>query len=224
MRAFLVGLLLTAAATAEAGTIKGVVAAPDGAKSGRRYAGYWHLENGVIPIQPLPAGKSDTVVVLEGAKGAQAPAAKTVTVEIAGWEASPRVLILGPGSVVEIKNADRVPHDLSVPEQPSFMPIERLNPGTLRRQKFLAAGGYLIRCAEYPHVTISVVVVETPHFAITDERGAFSIVGVPEGKATLKVWAGGRWAHEQAVEVGPKTSDLAIKPAPAARPTKDAAE
>ena len=75
------------------------------------------------------------------------------------------------------------------------MPIERLNPGTFRHQKFGVPGGYLVRCSEYPSVAISVIVVDSPFFAVVDDRGAFSIPGVPDTKATLKVWAGGRWVY-----------------------------
>ena len=59
-------------------------------------------------------------------------------------------MVVGEGSVVELKNSDRVPHDLSIPEMATLMPLERLAPGALRRQKLLAAGGYAIRDAEYP--------------------------------------------------------------------------
>jgi len=68
---------------AEAGgnTVKGTVRLPEGARSTRLYGGYWRLENGNVPIQAAPY-RGDTVVVVEGLKGG-APAAKTLTVEIA---------------------------------------------------------------------------------------------------------------------------------------------
>jgi hypothetical protein len=185
------------AGRAMASPVKGTVVLPQELKSARRFRGYWRIENGIVPTAPLPA-RGDTVVVLTGVKGA-APAARTVTVDIAGLAATPPTVVLGEGSVVEIKNSDRVAHDLSIPDMTSLMPLERLAPGSLRRQKMLTAGGYAVRDAEYPH------------YAMVDDKGGFKLPDAPDGRATLKVWSQGRWVHEQAVDVGPKSDDLRIK-------------
>lgn len=188
--------------------MRGTVVLPAELKAGRRNMGYWRVENGNVPIQPA-ASRGETVVVLAGPKG-QAPGAKQVSVEIAGLQASPAVVVVGEGSVVEFKNADKVAHELSTPDQSSLMPPERLSPGAVRKQKFLVAGGYLVRCSEFPHIAISVVVVASPYFATADDKGGFRIGDVPEGKAQLKVWSHGRWVHEEEVDVG-KAGDLQLK-------------
>jgi hypothetical protein len=195
--------------TALAAPVKGTVNLPASLKGGRRHLGYWHLENGNVPIQPAPY-RGDTVVVLEGLKGA-APAAKTLTVEIAGLQLSTPVLVVGPGSVVEIKNNDRVAHVLGIPESPNVMPVERLMSNQLRRVRFSEPGGYFIRCEEYPHIALSVIVVSGGHFAVADEKGAFKIADVPDGKGTLKVWARGRWVHDEPIDVGGKGVDTLVK-------------
>jgi plastocyanin len=192
---------------AHAAPVRGTVTLPPDLKSGRRHPGYWRVENGVVPVQ-APANRTETLVVLVGPKG-QAPAAKTVTVEIAGLAATPASVVVGEGSVVEFRNADKVPHDLSIPDQPALMAMERLSPGGVRRVKFLAAGGYAVRCAEYPHLLISVIVVASPHHATLDDKGGFKLPDAPDGKATLKVWSHGRWIHEEEIEVG-KSGDLQI--------------
>src|SRR5256885_440831 len=132
---------------AQAGTVKGVVHLADEAGSTRLYQGYWRLENGNVPVQSAGGAKAETVVVLEVSKDTHAPAARTVTIEIGGLDARPRLVILGPGSVVELKNTGRVTHEFSTPDNPSLMPVERLNPGTFRRQEFKVPGGYVIQCA-----------------------------------------------------------------------------
>jgi hypothetical protein len=197
-------------AAAWAGNVKGVVHLPEEARSTRLYMGYWRLENGNVPVQSGGGAKAETAVVLEVSKDTHAPAARTVTVEIGGLDARPRLVMLGPGSVLELKNTGKVTHEFSTPDNPSFMPIERLTPGGLRRQKFTAPGGYLIRCAEYPHIAISVIVVESAYFATLDEKGSFSIPGVPDGKAILKVWTRGKWAYEEEIDTS-KKEDLSIK-------------
>jgi hypothetical protein len=199
---------LWAAPAVYAAPVKGTVMLPAGLKGGRRHLGYWHVENGNVPVQPAPS-RGDTVVVLEGLKGT-APAAKTVTVEISGLQVSTPVVVVGPGSVVEIRNNDKVAHDLGIPESPNIMPVERLAPGLVRRPRFNEAGGYLIRCAEYPHIVISVIVVSTPLFAVVDDKGGFKIGDAPDGKGTLKVWTRGRWVHEAPIEVSGKPVDLQV--------------
>jgi plastocyanin len=202
-RALVAAATLVASATladlAAAATIKGTVALPAELRSARRHPGYVRLENGNVPIVP-PPHKADTVVVVQGVRTAP-PSAKTVTVDFTGLGANPSTIVVSEGSVVEFKNTDRVPHDLSTPEQFSLMPIERLSPGNVRRQKFNAAGGYVVRCSEYPDATVSVIVVNSPYHSTVDERGQFRIDGVPNGSATLKVWSHGRWVHEEHVVV-----------------------
>ena len=196
-------------APAWAGTVHGTVRVPDAIRSGRMNQGYWRLENGNVPVRPS-ARKPGTIVVLEGISGTHPPPPKTVSVEISALNASPRFVVVGPGSVVEFKNTGKITHELSIPADPTLMPIERLNAGTFRHQKFGVPGGYLVRCAEYPSVAISVIVVDSPFFAVVDDKGGFSIPGVPDTKATLKVWAGGRWAHQETVDTSGK-QDLAIR-------------
>jgi hypothetical protein len=212
----LLGAVLMGAAPAWAAPVRGTVLLPEDLKVGRRHQGYWRLENGILSAQPA-SNRGDTVVVLLGAKG-QAPPARTITVEISGFQtingqgAAQSTWVVGENSVIEFKNSDRVPHDLSIPGQADVMPVERLAPGQIRRQRFGNPGGYLVRCSEYPHVTASIIVMGSPFFAMVDEKGAFKLPDVPDGKAMLKVWSQGRWVHDEEIEVGPKSGDLRIKP------------
>jgi hypothetical protein len=224
----LIGATALGTAPAWAAPVRGTVALPDELKSPRRHQGYWRVESG-IPGAQQAGSKGDTVVVLTGVKGTPPPA-RTITIEISGFQTmnvglgTPQATwVVGENSVVEFKNSDRVAHDLAVPDMPELMPIERLVPGQIRRQRFATAGGYTVKCAEYPHIAASIVVMGSPFFAVTDDKGGFKIADVPDGKATLKVWSHGRWVHEEAVEVGPKTADLRIKPTPS-KPTAPASE
>ena len=80
------------------------------------------------------------------------------------------------------------------------MQLETLLPGNTRRQRFEAVGDYVIRDSEYPHIMISVIIVGTTFFSAVDDKGAFSIANVPDGTATLKVWARGKWVAEQQID------------------------
>lgn len=204
----LVGLCAHSA-VASAGNVKGTLRLPEALRAGRQHQGYWRLENGTVPVRSAPS-KSPPVVVLDGINGTHPPAPRTVTVEISGLDAQPRVVVIGPGSVVEFKNVGKVTHELSTPANTNLMPIERLNPGTYRHQKFGLPGGYLVRCAQYPHLTISVIVVDSPFYALADERGGFVIPGVPDTRANLKVWAQGHWVYEHEIDAAAK-QELAIR-------------
>jgi hypothetical protein len=220
--AFVLSAALGALAPAAlANTVRGTVKLPEGARSTRLFSGYWRIENGNVPVQTSGGAKAETVVVLDDVKGAHAPPARTVTVEIGGLDARPRLVIVGPGSVLELKNTGKMTHEFSVPDNNDVMPPERLGPGSARHVKFEAVGGYVVRDAEYPHIMISVIVVDSPYYSTLDEKGAFSVANVPEGKAHLRVWTRGAWASEQDVDTS-KKDDLTIKVA--APNEKEAAE
>lgn len=211
----------TAPALANTVAVKGTVKLPEGARSTRLYSGYWRIENGNVPVQTTGGAKAETLVVLEDLKGAHPPPARTVTVELGGLDARPRLVILGPGSVLEIKNTGKMTHELSTPDATQVMPAERLPPGGARHVKFETVGGYVVRDAEYPHIMISVIVVDSPYYSTLDERGSFSIANVPDGKAKLRVWTRGAWATEMEIDTG-KKEELTIKVA--APNEKEAAE
>lgn len=192
-----------------AATVKGTVSLPPELKTGRRSPGYWRVENTNIAVQPAGL-RGGTVVFLVGPQY-QAVPPKTIPVDIAGLQATPSAVVVSEGSVVEFKNADKVAHDLAVSGQPQVMGPERLASGTVRKQRFGTAGEYIVRCTEYPHIAISVIVTSSPLFAVVEDKGGFRIPDVPEGLATLKVWSDGRWVHEEEVDVPAKGLEVSVK-------------
>jgi plastocyanin len=194
---------------AATGTVKGTISLPAVLRTGRRFQGHWRVENTNVAVQH-GGMRGQTVVVLSGAQF-QAIPPKNVSVEISGLQATPPAVVISEGSVVEFKNSDKVSHDLSVPDHSEVMPPERLGSGTIRKQRFATAGAYLVRCTEYPHIVVSVIVTSSPVYAIAEDKGAFKMNDVPEGHATLKVWSNGRWVHEQEVDVTARGLDLSIK-------------
>jgi plastocyanin len=214
------GVAVESAALAAA-TVKGTVSLPAELKTGRRFLGHWRVENTNVAAQPASL-RGGTVVLLVGPQ-TQAVPPKNVSVDISGLQANPATVVVSEGSVVEFKNADKVSHDLSTPDQPQVMPPERLSPGTVRKQRFATTGEFLVRCTEYPHIVVSVIVTSSPLFAIVEDKGGFRISDVPEGHATLKVWSNGRWVHEQEVDVPSRGLDLSVK-VPKSSAAKESAE
>jgi plastocyanin len=213
IRRFLTAATLTAGLAWQglslAATVKGTVSLPADLKTGRRFLGHWRVESTNVPAQHGSL-RGGTVVLLVGPQY-QAVPPKNVSVEISGLQANPAAVVVSEGTVVEFKNMDKVSHDLSTPDAPNVMPPERLGSGTIRKQRFATAGEFLVRCAEYPHIVVSVIVTSSPLFSVVEDKGAFRIEGAPEGHATLKVWSNGRWVHEQEVDVTARGLDLAVK-------------
>jgi hypothetical protein len=205
-----VAALLSATPVVQAGTVKGTVKLPEAARSTRAFHGYWRVENGVVPVQTSGGVKAETVVVLDNVKGAKPLPARTVTIDLQALDARPRLVVAGPGSVIEIKNSGKMRHELSTPDKPKLMQLETLAPGSVRRQRFDAPGGYVIRDSEYPHIMISVIIVDSPYYAAVDDKGSFEIKNVPDGTAMLKVWTRGKWVAQQEIDGGSK-DDVTIK-------------
>jgi plastocyanin len=194
---------------AMAATVRGTVSLPAELKIGRRFLGHWRVENTNVVMQHANL-RGGTMVLLVGPQF-QAIPPKNVSVEMSGLQATPAAVVVSEGTVVEFKNSDKVAHDLSTPATPQVMPPERLASGTVRKQRFATAGEYLVRCTEYPHIVVSVIVTSSPLFSVVEDKGGFKISDVPEGHATLKVWSNGAWVHEQEVDVPAKGLDLTVK-------------
>jgi plastocyanin len=194
---------------ASAAAVKGTVSLPAELKTGRRFLGHWRVENTNVAVQH-GGTRAGTIVLLVGPQY-QAVPPKSASVEISGLQATPTALVVSEGTVVEFKNSDKVSHELAVPERSDVMAPERLASGSLRKQRFAIPGEYVVRCTEYPHIAISILVTSSPLFSITDDKGAFKIADVPPGHATLKIWSNGRWVHEQEIDIPERGLDLSVK-------------
>jgi plastocyanin len=211
-------LVLVGGGTARAGSLKGTIAFPADPRSpDARPLAFWRVENGRVPIAPLPAeSRAAAIVVLEPDPP---PPEKTPTVadakpprsvvEIKGLKLEPRVVVAPVGTLFEFKNSDKVIHTLYLAEGESFMPREPIAPGKSREVKLSVAGDYQVRDAEYPHAKVTLLVVATPHHTRADEHGGFQFEA-PPGKYTVRSWWHGVWSAPQTVEVG-KTNEVLLR-------------
>ena len=179
-------------------------------------------------MQNTGGAKAETVVVLENLKG-KAPAARTVTVEIGGLDARPRLLIVGPGSVVEIKHRQDAARafDAGCAEDHAHRnPAPwRYPPAAVRRAGWVRHPRQRVPTHHGLGDRGRLALLLDPH-----EKGSFSIAGVPDGKANLKVWTRGRWASEQEVDTATAVKDeltvrvTAAKDSAESKDTKEGAE
>jgi hypothetical protein len=205
---------------AAAATVRGTITLPAEARSADAREGHWRVENGVLPIAPrVPDPRTGVIVVLESANAPKKePDKSTVTIDLRGLRLDPQVLAVPIGATVSFKNADRVPHMLYFEGGSSLLPPEATPSGQSRAVRVLAAGEWIVRDQEYPHIEGAIVVSPSPWFTTVDDRGAFKI-DAPEGKYTLRVFWRGQWVMTQPLEVGPRSTDVSLQlPAPSARP------
>jgi plastocyanin len=142
---------------------------------------------------------ADAVVTLEAPGLKLTPPAEPLHIDQKGFRFLPHVTVLQTGSTVRFLNNDPEPHNVYSPEG-------RYNLGTwptgdTRDYTFKKPGIYSQLCNIHPDMLAYVVVVDTPHFAVTDATGAFLIRNVPPGKYKLVAWHEKKDGLEQDVEV-----------------------
>ncbi len=130
---------------------------------------------------------ADVVISLQAPGVTVTPPQKPVTLDQKGMLFIPHVLAVVKGTTVRFLNSDPLPHNV-------FSPEGKYNLGTwpqgeTRDSKFDKPGIYTQLCRVHPEMIASVVVLETPHFAVTDQAGRFEIKEVPPGKYTLVAWS-----------------------------------
>jgi plastocyanin len=130
---------------------------------------------------------ADMVVSLEAPGLLLAPPTQPVRIDQKGFRFIPHVLAVVTGTTIRFLNNDPEPHNVYSPEG-------RYNLGTwptgeTRDHVFPRSGVYSQLCNVHPDMLAYVVVLDTPHFAVTDATGRFAIAGVPPGKYRLVVWS-----------------------------------
>jgi hypothetical protein len=112
------------------------------------------------------------------------------------------LLVVRTGTRVEFPNLDDTHHNIF-----SFSPIARFDLGRytgevrpIPSQLFDKPGLVTVRCDIHEHMRGLVLVVDSPHFTISDEAGRFRLEGVPAGSFKLKAWLSSRKTLEQPLQ------------------------
>jgi plastocyanin len=128
----------------------------------------------------------------------------------------PHVVVAPLGSTLDVVNSDAVLHNVRAGEGDKklfnyAMPI----PGHIVPTKLRKDGIFKISCDVHPWMRAWLVVLSTDKWAITDEKGAYRIDGVPPGKYKVKMWHERLGEKEQEVEILPDQTavwDVAYTP------------
>jgi hypothetical protein len=66
---------------------------------------------------------------------------------------------------------------------------------------FDVPGLVTVRCDIHEHMRALILVLDTPHFALSDAEGRFRLSGLPAGRYNLKAWLSSRTTLERPVEL-----------------------
>lgn len=164
--------LLLAAAVAPAATVEGKVELTGARRNAR------------------PEG---VVVWLEPAVPASPPAGRFV-LDQRGKRFLPHVIAVPVGSQVDFPNHDPIFHNAFSNFAGQPFDTGLYAPGTSQKITFRRAGVVRVFCNIHAQMSAVIVVVPSPHLAVTGPGGSFRMDNVPPGDYTLKVF------HERAVE------------------------
>jgi plastocyanin len=141
---------------------------------------YAEMRDFVVFIEDIPTEK---------AKPPSEPV-KVVTKKVTqkGAMFTPHVLPVLVGTTVEWPNHDEIFHNVfSISETKQF-DLGLYKHPEVKRITFEKPGRVDVFCSIHTAMNCIVLVLETPHFSTTDEKGHYEIVNVPAGTYKLKAW------------------------------------
>jgi plastocyanin len=159
-------------------------------------------------------GIANAVVIVKGAKGAVKP--EEVKFDQKGCDYVPHVLAFPAGSTVDIINSDGILHNIHTYStvNPSF---NMAQPKFKKVMKETVAKPEVIRvtCDAHGWMHGWWYSTDTPYYAVTDDKGNFSIKDVPPGNYTVEVWQEKLGTDDQKADVkdgATATVNFSLKP------------
>ena len=130
------------------------------------------------------------VVYVDTIAGKEFPVpAQPVVMDQKAKEFVPHVLPILKGTTVEFLNDDPFAHNVFSPDDVAdSVNLGSWGQGQKKSHTFNKLGNAVMLCNLHPEMEGWIVVLPTPYFAVTDEKGDYTIKDVPDGKYTLKTW------------------------------------
>jgi plastocyanin len=159
-------------------------------------------------------GIANAVVVLKDAKGTPKPG--EVEFDQKGCDYIPHVLAFPAGSTVDIVNSDGILHNIHTysTKNPSFNMAQPKFKKVIK-QKVDQPEVIKVTCDAHGWMHGWWYVTDTPYYAVTDDKGNFTIKDVPPGSYTIEVWQEKLGTDDQKVDVkagATATSNFSLKP------------
>ena len=100
----------------------------------------------------------------------------------------PHVLAVPVGASVAFPNLDPLFHNVFSLYKGERFDLGLYEAGSSRAVRFERPGVSFIFCNIHPQMSAYVVAVETPYFAVSDDKGDVRIANVPAGRYRMEVW------------------------------------
>ena len=136
--------------------------------------------------------------------------AEPVILDQKGCWFHPHVLGLMTGQKLEVKNSDSVSHNVHPLPRRNREWNESMRPGAPDLFEQFARPELMIpvRCNVHQWMRGYIGVVANPFFAVTDEKGGFTLKGLPPGSYTVEAWQEKLGVQDLQVTLGPKEVKL----------------
>jgi plastocyanin len=115
----------------------------------------------------------------------------------------PHITVVTTGSTVSFPNRDDLFHNVFAEYRAKKFDLGMYPKGQTRSVVFDKTGVVSVLCNVHSNMSAYVVVVDTPFFAKTNAKGAFSIPNAPSGKHQVKIWHESGILDTQSLEIGP---------------------
>jgi hypothetical protein len=113
----------------------------------------------------------------------------------------PHVLPVMVGTTVEWPNKDDIYHNVFSYSEARSFDLGLYKDSAGKAVTFDKPGQVDVFCSIHANMSCVVLVLQNPYFAVTDDRGGYSITNVPAGTYRLKAW------HER---LPPQTMEITV--------------
>jgi plastocyanin len=110
----------------------------------------------------------------------------------------PDFVVVPVGTTIAFENLDKEIHNIHSRSKANRFDTGAHMPDTITRVTLKNPGAVPLRCRTHERMRGLVYVAPSPYFAVTDERGAFRITGVPDGVYHVEAWHSRISPNEQA--------------------------
>lgn len=156
--------------------------------------------------------KNVFIYVSKGLEGKNFPTPSTpVVLDQSGCEYVPHVFGIMPNQQLKVVNSDATTHNVHAMGQanPEFNMGQRAGAPPIIKTFAKPEVTIPILCNQHPWMRAVAHVVSNPYYAVTDEKGAFDLKGLPPGKYTIT------GIHEKYGTQSQEITVVAGKPVPA---------
>ena len=159
-------------------------------------------------------GIANAVVIVKGAPGTPKP--QEVKFDQKGCDYVPHVLAFPAGSTIDIMNDDGILHNIHTYSTKN-PPFNMAQPKFKKEIKQSVAQPEIIKvnCDAHGWMHGWWYATDTDYFAVTDDKGNYTIKDVPPGNYTIEVWQEKLGTDDQKADVkdgGTSTVDFTLKP------------